>query len=248
MMWITGIQTVRAYLKNQPKFIKRLYFSKQLSDVRRNSILMLAEQHGVSIQWVEKKRMNSKQSEKVFFKNYLLEQGIGAECADFHYYSEKDLLQFAKPDALILLLDGIQDPHNLGACLRTADAVGTACVVIPKDKSVGVTQVVAKVASGATASVPIVRVKNLVRAIKLLQSLGFWLYGTAATSNQSIYEMNFKQGANALVMGSEGKGLRQLVQSNCDALVSIPMCGAIESLNVSVATAVCLYEIKRQQH
>jgi 23S rRNA (guanosine2251-2'-O)-methyltransferase len=162
-------------------------------------------------------------------------------------YTEKELDQFLdKDNALILVLDGITDPHNFGACLRTADACGVDCVVIPKDNAVGITPVVRKVASGAVDTVPVVQVTNLVRSIKKIQEAGVWVYGAAGETDQSLYQTDLK-GKTAIVMGAEEKGLRRLTRETCDVLLKIPMQGKVESLNVSVATAVFLYEVVRQR-
>ena len=151
-----------------------------------------------------------------------------------------------KSSFLILVLDGIQDPHNLGACLRTADAVGVTAVIIPKDRAVGVNATVRKVASGAAESVPIIQVTNLARALRDMQEAGIWIIGTTDEAEHTLYTHDFKKPV-ALVLGAEGKGLRHNTRNHCDDLVSIPMQGTVESLNVSVATGVCLFEILRQR-
>lgn len=157
----------------------------------------------------------------------------------------KDLLQEnAKP--LFLVLDGIQDPHNLGACLRSADAAGVTAVIIPKDNAVGLTPVVQKVASGAAESVVFIQVTNLVRSLEILKQAGVWLYGLSAEATQSLYDTDLS-GAVALLLGAEGKGLRRLTREAADALVSLPMCGQVSSLNVSVAAGICVYEALRQR-
>lgn len=147
---------------------------------------------------------------------------------------------------LFLVLDGVQDPHNLGACLRTADAVGVRALVLPKDRAVGVNETVRKVASGAAENTPVIYVTNLSRALKEMQDAGVWIIGTADEAENSIFEEDLKS-PTALVMGSEGQGLRQNTRSHCDKLVSIPMSGVVESLNVSVAAGICLYEARRQR-
>jgi 23S rRNA (guanosine2251-2'-O)-methyltransferase len=147
---------------------------------------------------------------------------------------------------LSLLLDGVTDPHNLGACLRTADAMGVHGVIVPKDRSVGLTATVAKVASGAAESVPVISVTNLARAMEALKEAGVWLLGAAEEGDQSLFEARL-DGAVGWVMGAEGQGLRRLTREHCDALVRIPMFGQVESLNVSVAAALCLYETRRQR-
>jgi 23S rRNA (guanosine2251-2'-O)-methyltransferase len=147
---------------------------------------------------------------------------------------------------LLLVLDGVQDPHNLGACLRSADAAGVTAVIAPKDRAAGLTAVVRKVAAGAAESVPFVSVVNLARTLRELKERGIWLIGTADDADQTLFEADFT-GPSALVMGSEGEGMRRLTRDTCDQLVSIPMAGAVESLNVSVATGVALFEAVRQR-
>jgi len=148
---------------------------------------------------------------------------------------------------LLLVLDEVQDPHNLGACLRTAEAAGVELVVISKDHSSGITPAVRRAASGAAETLPVIQATNLARVLRTLKKHGIWLVGTSDATTKSLYNMDLA-GPLALVMGSEGKGLRRLTAELCDYLVRIPMAGMVESLNVSVATGVCLYEINRQRH
>lgn len=149
-------------------------------------------------------------------------------------------------ESLFLVLDGVQDPHNLGACLRTADAAGVDAVIIPKDRSVSLNATVRKVAAGAAESVPLIEVTNLSRCLKTLKDAGVWIYGTSGEAERSLYDNDY-HGAVALVMGAEGSGLRRLTTEQCDYLLKLPMLGVVESLNVSVATGVCLYEILRSR-
>lgn len=146
----------------------------------------------------------------------------------------------------LLILDGVQDPHNLGACLRSADGAGVQAVIIPKDRSVSLTDTVCQVASGAAESVPLIQVTNLARSLRQLKKRNIWLVGTADQAEQSIYEVDLK-GPLAIIMGSEGKGLRRLTREECDFLAKLPMHGKVESLNVSVSTGICLYEAVRQR-
>ncbi len=148
--------------------------------------------------------------------------------------------------ALLLVLDGVQDPHNLGACLRTADAAGVQAVIVPRDRAAGLTPVVHKVACGATQSEPVFAVTNLARTLRLLKEAGIWLYGASDKAPQALYETDLS-GPLALVLGSEGSGLRRLTAELCDFQVAIPMAGVVESLNVSVAAGVLLYEVRRQR-
>lgn len=149
-------------------------------------------------------------------------------------------------NTLILVLDGVQDPHNLGACLRSADACAVDAVIIPRDRAVKVNATVRKVAAGGAESVPVIEVTNLVRSLKELKQAGCWIYGTSGLADSSLYDHDY-QGALVLVMGAEGSGLRRLTTEACDHLVKLPMRGNVESLNVSVATGVCLYEILRSR-
>jgi len=158
----------------------------------------------------------------------------------------EQLLQQKHQRSLYLVLDGVQDPHNLGACLRTADASGVDAVIIPKDRSAGLTATVRKVAAGGAESVALLEVTNIVRCLKDMKKAGVWIYGTSGEAMSGIYEHDYNS-AIALVMGSEGDGLRRLTAEQCDHLIKIPMLGSVESLNVSVATGVCLYEILRSR-
>lgn len=158
-----------------------------------------------------------------------------------------DCLAQLDDDSLILVLDGVQDPHNLGACLRSADACAVDAVIIPRDRAAGVNATVRKVAAGAAESVGIIEVTNLARSLARLQQAGVWIYGAAGEAEGSIYELDFR-GPVALVMGGEAEGLRRLTRTACDFLFHLPMRGEVESLNVSVATGICLYEIRRARN
>ena len=157
-----------------------------------------------------------------------------------------DLLDGLTEPALLLVLDGITDPHNLGACLRVADGAGVHAVIAPKDHAVGINATVAKVASGAAETVPYFMVTNLARTLAELKERDIWVIGTSDDAPASLYQTDLR-GPTALVLGAEGEGMRQLTRKNCDALVSIPMMGSVDSLNVSVASGVCLYEARRQR-
>lgn len=160
--------------------------------------------------------------------------------------SEMFLMLSKKKESLVLLLDCVQDPHNLGACLRTASGVGVDAVIVPKDKSVDITDTVRRIACGAAESVPFVRVTNLARVMEKLKEMGFWLTGTSDKSDKTLYDIDFT-GSVGIVMGAEGDGMRRLTSEKCDFLVKIPMMGEVPCLNVSVATGVCLYEVLRQR-
>ena len=158
----------------------------------------------------------------------------------------EQLLQQNQPRSLYLVLDGVQDPHNLGACLRTADATGVDAVIIPKDRSAGLTAAVRKVAAGGAESVPLLEVTNITRCLKDMKKTGIWIYGASEAAMSTIYEYDYVSPV-ALVMGTEGDGLRRLTAEQCDHLIKLPMQGVVESLNVSVAAGVCLYEILRSR-
>ncbi len=176
-------------------------------------------------------------------------QGVVAFCAKTHVYSEaelKQLLQELDKPPFLLVLDGVQDPHNLGACFRSADAAGVHAIIAPKDKSVGITPVVSKVACGAAETVPFVQVTNLARTLEDLKEMGIWIYGAAGEAEKTVYQTDLA-GAVAIVLGAEGDGLRRLTRDTCDGLVKIPMLGSVSSLNVSVATGILLFEVVRQR-
>ncbi|HEY5702446.1 MAG TPA: 23S rRNA (guanosine(2251)-2'-O)-methyltransferase RlmB [Gammaproteobacteria bacterium] len=159
----------------------------------------------------------------------------------------EDLLVDAyKSKPLFLVLDGVQDPHNLGACLRTADAAGVKAVILPRDRAVGVTASVRKVASGAAENLPIIEVTNLARTLRQIRDAGVWVVGTSDRAEQTIYQLDLDRPL-ALAMGAEGMGIRENTRKQCDAIVRLPMQGVVESLNVSVATGICLYEVLRQR-
>jgi 23S rRNA (guanosine2251-2'-O)-methyltransferase len=176
-------------------------------------------------------------------------QGVAARVnAVEQVHSLDELLERVEPveAPLILVLDGVTDPHNLGACLRVADGAGAHAVIAPKDHAVGINATVAKVASGAAETVPYFMVTNLARTLNELKERNIWIIGTSDDAEKNLYQMDFK-GPTALVLGAEGSGMRQLTRKTCDELVSIPMMGGVESLNVSVASGVCLYEARRQR-
>jgi 23S rRNA (guanosine2251-2'-O)-methyltransferase len=176
-------------------------------------------------------------------------QGVVAEMTVAAALSENELPQFldglGKPP-LLLILDGVQDPHNLGACLRSADAAGVDAVILPKDRSAPLNATARKVACGAAETVPVVRVTNLARTLRAIRDAGVWLYGAAGEAQQALYDVDLS-GPVALVLGGEGKGLRRLTREHCDALMAIPLAGSVSSLNVSVAAGICLFEARRQR-
>lgn len=236
-----GIHAVEAKFKSDNP-IQKVYYQQHTKSKRLDRILTMAHKHHVSVEEVTRTRLD----ELTAGGNH---QGIAivtmVKAKTYHETDLKELLS-DKDNALVLLLDGVKDPHNLGACLRSADAFGVTCVIVPKDKACSMTPTVAKVACGAAETVPLIQVTNLVRAMHDLQEWGFWLTGLAGESEQTIQEMDHA-GKVGIVMGSEGEGMRRLTRETCDHLAKIPMVGTVESLNVSVATGVVLYEVLRSR-
>jgi 23S rRNA (guanosine2251-2'-O)-methyltransferase len=237
-----GLHAVLALLQNQPERIIRLCVQQQRNDKKMESLIQLAKQHGIPVDHASRQELDRMTQEA----NH---QGIVVFCTKATTYTEGDLksiLQNLSVPPFVLVLDGVQDPHNLGACLRSADAAGVHAVIVPKDKAVGLTPAVSKVASGAAETVPFVQVTNLVRALEDLKELGIWIYGAAGEAKQSIYQTDLS-GPAAIVLGAEGSGLRRLTREHCDVLATIPMQGSVSSLNVSVAAGIFLFEVVRQR-
>jgi len=237
-----GLHTVTALLEKQPERVKRLSIQESRQDKKVLALVELATQRGIPIEYHDKAALDA-------MTQSANHQGVLAFCAPSQVYAESDLpnlLSSLTQPAFILVLDGVQDPHNLGACFRSADAAGVHAILAPKDKSVGITPTVSKVASGATETIPFVQVTNLVRALETLKSLGIWIYGTDADASQTLYQTSLT-GPLALVLGAEGAGMRRLTKEHCDVLIHIPMQGYVSSLNVSVAAGVCLFEVVRQR-
>jgi 23S rRNA (guanosine2251-2'-O)-methyltransferase len=241
-MPIAGIHGVRAALTHGSDGVSELWLESSRRNRRIGQLAKLAREAGVPVHQVARSALNHA-VEGTHHQGALA--WIRAPAAR----RETDLLRIldeVQGPPLLLILDGIQDPHNLGACLRTADAAGVHALIATKDKAVGLTAVACKVASGATQTVPYVQVTNLSRVIEGLKERGIWLIGTAAEAGSSLFETNLT-GPLALLMGGEGKGLRRLTRERCDLLVRLPMLGSVESLNVSVAAGICLYEALRQR-
>ena len=243
--WVTGINAVLELLKQNPQSARRVLLKRNREDNRLNTVRNLAKASEIELVELDAKELYREYSQ--------VHQGVavelaGAERSPGQGRWEEFLAQLEGLDAppLLLVLDGITDPHNLGACLRSADAAGVNAVIIPKDKAVGVNATVRRVASGAADTVELFVVSNLSRALTQLKEQGVWLIGTDDNSGSGLYEQ-YLGGAVALVMGSEGRGLRRLTKEKCDFLISIPMAGAISSLNVSVAAGVVLFEAVRQR-
>ncbi len=241
---VFGLHAVAALLEHEPGRVTRLWVLASRKDARLNRLVDLARKRGVPINESTRVELDS-------LAEGARHQGVVAAYAGGSApLGEADLERLLdavqEGPALVLVLDGVQDPHNLGACLRTADAAGAHAVVAPRDRAVGLTPAVLKVASGAAESVPFVQVTNLARTLRALKDRGLKVVGAAGEAEQSVFAADLS-GPLALVMGGEGGGLRRLTREQCDALVRIPMAGAVESLNVSVAAAVCLYEVVRQR-
>ena len=254
--WVYGIHAVSELLKQHPQDITELLVQKERGDRRIDEVKALADAAGVAMTVLPgaalEKRLQSagKQSKPGKKTAKLAHQGVAALCTlPDRRGSEKDLdalLDGLDGPPFLLVLDEITDPHNLGACLRSADAAGVHAVIVPKDNSAPLNMTVRKVAVGAAERVPLIAVTNLSRTLKQLQERGIWVSGAAGEATQTLYEADLA-GPLALVMGSEGKGMRRLTREHCDFLLSIPMHGSVSSLNVSVATGVCLYEAVRQR-
>ncbi|HIV72573.1 MAG TPA: 23S rRNA (guanosine(2251)-2'-O)-methyltransferase RlmB [Candidatus Aquabacterium excrementipullorum] len=236
-----GFHAVSVRLKVAPKSIRELYVDATRRDQRMRQFLAKAEEAGLEVIEVDDDRLQK-------LCGTHRHQGVAARVeALSQARSIDDLLDdLGDQPPLLLVLDGVTDPHNLGACLRVADGAGAHAVIAPKDHAVGVNATVAKVASGAAETVPYFMVTNLARTLNELKERDIWIIGTSDDAPGSLYQADFKRPA-ALVLGAEGSGMRQLTRKHCDELVSIPMMGAVESLNVSVASAVGLYEARRQR-
>lgn len=239
--FIFGWHAVEAVLKREPERLQQVWIQTGRQDRRVKTITDGLDTLGVRWSVVHRKLLDEKVAG--------VHQGVVAAVSESREWGEDDLMAMlaaASEPPFLLVLDGVTDPHNLGACMRTADAVGVQAVIVPKDKSATLTPVARKVACGAAETVPFVRVTNLARCLRALQEQGVWLVGTAGEADSTLYQANFA-GPVALVMGAEGKGMRRLTREHCDALINIPMLGHVDSLNVSVATGVCLYEALRQR-
>jgi 23S rRNA (guanosine2251-2'-O)-methyltransferase len=238
---VCGLHAVKAAMEAAPSEAIRLCIDRKRRDKRMQAMISLSKKHAITTDYVSRDALDEMAEGQVH-------QGIVLLTRASKPYDEEDLddlLARAKSPPLILVLDGVTDPHNLGACLRTADAAGVDVVIAPKDRAVGMNATVRKSASGAAESLPFIQVTNLSRTLKELQQAGLWVTGTAM-QGESLHAADLS-GPRVIVMGSEGKGMRRLTQEHCDQLVAIPMLGSVESLNVSVATGIVLYEVVRQR-
>ena len=238
--FIHGFHAVAAKLRHDPEAIQELHMATQRGDARARDLLARAELAGVRIIQTDSARLDGMAGTH---RHQGVVARIDARQKVFHL---ADILEDLPENALFLVLDGIQDPHNLGACLRVADAAGAHAVIAPKDKAVGLNATAMKVASGAADTVPYIVVTNLARTLRELQEAGVWCIGAAGETDKSLYDID-QTGPVAWVLGAEGDGLRRLTRETCDELAKIPMYGSVESLNVSVASGVCLFEARRQR-
>ncbi len=242
---IHGIHAVQALLRRDPSRVQCVYLAQARDDARMSALCAAAREAGVEVQRVDPARLERLAAGAVH-------QGVVAQVRALAPWTEDQLFDALSrrpanaPAPLLLALDGVQDPHNLGACLRSADACGALAVVIPRDRAVQVNATVRKVAAGAAESTPVVVVTNLSRCLRLLKDAGLWVIGADAGGEQRADQADLA-GPVVLVMGAEGSGLRQLTRTHCDLLVRLPSLGAVESLNVSVAAGMLLYEAVRQR-
>ncbi|WP_407292485.1 23S rRNA (guanosine(2251)-2'-O)-methyltransferase RlmB [Stutzerimonas zhaodongensis] len=238
---VYGLHAVEALLRHHPKRVKQIWLAEGRDDPRVQTLLQLALDSKVRVGQCERREMDA------WVEG--VHQGVIADVSPSQVWGDamlEELLDRTEEAPLLLVLDGVTDPHNLGACLRTADAAGALAVIIPKDKSATLNATVRKVACGAAEVIPLVAVTNLARTLEKLQQRGLWIVGTAGEAEQEIYDQDLS-GPIVMVMGAEGKGMRRLTREHCDFLVRLPMGGSVSSLNVSVATGVCLFEARRQR-
>lgn len=239
-----GFHAVQSRLRQHPASVQEILIDKDRVDARMKDLLGSAEHAQVRVMQVERSRLDGMAG------IHGRHQGVVARVVDtpIPYKDIHDILESdLKEPPFFLVLDGVEDPHNLGACLRVADAMGVHAVIAPKDRATGLSATVRKVASGAAETVPFIAVTNLARTLRELKDAGVYVVGAAAEAEHDLFVTTF-DGPVAIVLGAEGTGLRRLTAETCDALVSIPMFGTVESLNVSVASGICLYEVRRQRN
>ncbi|QHQ19360.1 23S rRNA (guanosine(2251)-2'-O)-methyltransferase RlmB [Pectobacterium brasiliense] len=238
---IYGIHAVKALLERDPQRFLEVFVLKGRDDRRLQPVIAELEAQGIVIQVANRQWLDKQADDAVH-------QGIVAKVKEGRKYQENDLPAMLDnlETPFLLILDGVTDPHNLGACLRNADGAGVHAVIVPRDRSAQLNATVKKVACGAAETVPVISVTNLARTMRLLQERNIWIVGTAGEADHTLYQSRLT-GPLALVMGAEGEGMRRLTREHCDELISIPMAGSVSSLNVSVATGVCLFEAVRQR-
>ncbi|ANJ67785.1 23S rRNA (guanosine(2251)-2'-O)-methyltransferase RlmB [Halothiobacillus diazotrophicus] len=245
--WLAGFHAVEAALRHDGERVQEVIFELGRQDKRAQQLRELAAEVGVAYRdapatyFAERVRADRELGRH---------QGVLAKYLPAPAGDEHDLLALLdglREPAFLLVLDGVTDPHNLGACLRSAEAAGVHAVIVPRDRAVGLTPTVRKAASGAAERLPFIQVTNLARTLAALKERFIWIVGAAGGGMVSLYESDFATESVALVMGSEGEGMRRLTQEHCDQLIYIPMAAPVESLNVSVAAAVCLFEFRRRR-
>lgn len=240
--WLLGPNAVEAQLESDPSRILEVLVEDGKRNARVDGLAQRLKQAGIAVQRVPRAQLDKRVASD-------RHQGIAARWRLPEALDEADLVRMIEAAAmppLILVLDGVQDPHNLGACIRTAAAAGAMAVVVPKDRAVGLTPTVVRASAGMAAKLPLVRVTNLARALERIKKAGVWVGGAAGEATESVYQADLK-GPIAIVMGSEGEGLRELTRKTCDYLWKIPIAPNVESLNVSVAAGVFLFEVVRQR-
>ncbi|HKC53151.1 MAG TPA: 23S rRNA (guanosine(2251)-2'-O)-methyltransferase RlmB [Burkholderiales bacterium] len=237
---VFGFHAVLARLRAEPASVTEVYLDEDRKDARAKDLAIVAQKAGVPLMRVPTKRLDG-------FYGGGRHQGVVAMAFEKPAREGlEDLLDSLKEAPLLLVLDGVTDPHNLGACLRVADAAGAHAVIAPKDRAAGISAAVSKVASGAAESVPYYMVTNLARTLDELKERNIWIVGADERAEKTLYDADLPE-ATAWVLGAEGEGMRRLTRERCDLLVRIPMRGSVESLNVSVASGVCLFETRRRR-
>lgn len=245
--WLYGIHACQSALEQHPDRVRELVVLKGRQDQRIQRLLDLSREAGVKFRWLPRQefdRLVQRQELGEARHQGVLIQALAAPV--LHEADLDQILEGLEHPALLLVLDGVTDPHNIGACLRSADAAGVDAVIVPKDKSASLTATAVKIASGAADTVPFVTVTNLARTLDHLKQRGIWLQGAAGEADAYIYQCDFTA-PTAIVLGAEDKGLRRLTRETCDGLFKIPMAGQVSSLNVSVAAGVSLFEAVRQR-
>jgi 23S rRNA (guanosine2251-2'-O)-methyltransferase len=237
---VYGFHAVVSRLRQNAAAVQELYLDQSRDDRRTRELTQMAVARGVRIMLVDAKRLDG-------LAAHARHQGVAASVETPRLASHvEDVLEGLDEPALLLVLDGVTDPHNLGACLRVADAMGVHAVIAPKDRACGINATVSKVASGAAEAVPYITVNNLARSLRALKEAGVWLVGADESGEQDIYSLKLT-GPVGWVLGAEGEGMRRLTRESCDELARIPLHGSVESLNVSVAAGICLAESRRQR-
>jgi 23S rRNA (guanosine2251-2'-O)-methyltransferase len=238
--YIGGIHAVQALLERDTGLPREVLVLQGRADARMQALIAAAERAKVPLRRADRQILDA-------LAPGLRHQGVLAAITEETILGDESLLETpATPERLILVLDGVQDPHNLGACLRSAEAAGVSAVLLPRDRASGVTPAVRKVAAGSAERVPVIAVVNLARSLEKLKALGHWVIGLDGEASDSLYQVELT-GPLVLVLGAEAQGLRRLTRECCDRLVRIPMAGRVESLNVSVAAGICLFEARRQR-